>query len=187
MTNNRFMLSVALLDWIVSRVTHTFVLVVSGTSHNLPLIDGRGLSLSGNILDLTYHGHHRVWDKPIPTDFLLQHRREWRWGRCRRAGSKCKKNFHERYPGRYKSTLSLFILGHNWRQMKTWLTWSSFKSITNLLPLQELYTSISTLAQKLVLTLVNNELILEKSKFNPVRWKIRKHFRSEIHKSQISA
>ena len=39
------------------------------------------------------------------------------------------------------------------------------------LNLKELYTSISTLAQKLVLTLLNNEFILEKNNFDPVRTK----------------
>ena len=37
--------------------------------------------------------------------------------------------------------------------------------------LKELYTSISTLAQKLVLTFLNNKFILKKSEFNPVRAK----------------
>ena len=48
--------------------------------------------------------------------------------------------------------------------------------------LKELYTSISTLAQKLVLTLLNNEFILKILNSIPFGRKIRKHFRSKTPK-----
>lgn len=53
--------------------------------------------------------------------------------------------------------------------------------------LMELYTSISTLAQKLVLTLLNNEFILKILNSTPFGRKIRKHFRPKNHKSRFSA
>ena len=52
--------------------------------------------------------------------------------------------------------------------------------------LKELYTSISTLAQKLVLTLLNNEFILKNQISTPFGRKIRERFRLKNHKSQIS-
>ena len=54
-------------------------------------------------------------------------------------------------------------------------------------PLKELYTSISTLAQTLVLTLPNNEFILKILNSTPFGRKIRKHFRPKNHKSRFSA
>ena len=53
--------------------------------------------------------------------------------------------------------------------------------------LKELYTSISTLAQKLVLTLLNNEFILKILNFNPVRTKNPQIFSLKNHKSQLFA
>ena len=53
--------------------------------------------------------------------------------------------------------------------------------------LKELYTSISTLAQKLVLTLLNNEFTLEILISTPFGRKIRERFRLKKHKSQISS
>ena len=53
--------------------------------------------------------------------------------------------------------------------------------------LKELYTSISTLAQTLVLTLLNNEFILKILNSTPFGRKIRKHFRPKNHKSRFSA
>ena len=50
-----------------------------------------------------------------------------------------------------------------------------------------IYTPISTLAQKLDLTLLNNELVLKNRNSTPSGRKIREHFRPKIHKSQISA
>ena len=47
--------------------------------------------------------------------------------------------------------------------------------------LKELYTSISTLAQKLVLTLLNNEFILKILISTPFGRKIRKRFRLKNH------
>ena len=52
--------------------------------------------------------------------------------------------------------------------------------------LKELYTSILTLAQKLVLTLLNNEFILKIQISTPFGRKIRERFRLKNHKSQIS-
>ena len=52
--------------------------------------------------------------------------------------------------------------------------------------LKELYSSISTLAQKLVLTLLNNEFTLKILNSTPFGRKIRKHFRPKNHKSHIS-
>ena len=52
--------------------------------------------------------------------------------------------------------------------------------------LKELYTSISTLAQKLVLTLLNNEFVLKILISTPFGRKIRERFRLKNHKSQIS-
>ena len=60
---------------------------------------------------------------------------------------------------------------------------SSYKRLFNL---KELYTSISTLAQKLVLTLLNNEFILKIQISTPFGRKIRERFRLKKHKSQIS-
>ena len=54
-------------------------------------------------------------------------------------------------------------------------------------PLKELYTSISTLAQTLVLTLPNNEFILKIMNSTPFGRKIRKHFRPKNRKSRFSA
>ena len=54
-----------------------------------------------------------------------------------------------------------------------------FISIDNL---KELYTSISTLAQTLVLTLLNNEFILKILNSTPFGRKIRKRFRPKEHK-----
>ena len=59
-----------------------------------------------------------------------------------------------------------------------------FISIDNL---KELYTSISTLAQTLVLTLLNNEFTLKILNSTPFGQKIRKHFRPKNHNSQIFA
>ena len=53
--------------------------------------------------------------------------------------------------------------------------------------LKELYTSISTLAQKLVFTLLNNEFISKILNSTPFGRKIRKHFRPKNHKSRFSA
>ena len=53
--------------------------------------------------------------------------------------------------------------------------------------LKELYTSISTLAQKLVLTLLNNEFILEILISTLFRQKIREHFRLKNHKVKFPA
>ena len=52
--------------------------------------------------------------------------------------------------------------------------------------LKELYTLISTLTQKLVLTFLNNEFISKIQNSTPFGWKIRKHFWLKKHKSQIS-
>ena len=52
--------------------------------------------------------------------------------------------------------------------------------------LKELYISILTLTQKLVLTLLNNEFILEILISTPFGRKIRERFRLKNHKSQIS-
>ena len=53
--------------------------------------------------------------------------------------------------------------------------------------LKELYTSISTLAQKLVLTFLNNEFISKIRNSTPFGRKIRKQFRLKNHKSKIFA
>ena len=53
--------------------------------------------------------------------------------------------------------------------------------------LKELYTSISTLAQKLVFTFLNNKFILKILNSTPFGRKIRKHFRPKNPKSQFSA
>ena len=53
--------------------------------------------------------------------------------------------------------------------------------------LKELYTSISTLAQKLVLTLLNDEFVLEILNSTPFRLKIRKYFRPKKEKGQFWA
>ena len=50
-----------------------------------------------------------------------------------------------------------------------------------------LYTSISGLGQKLVLTLQNNEFVLRILNSTPVRLKIRKTFSAKNHKSKFSA
>ena len=63
----------------------------------------------------------------------------------------------------------------------------SFEKKEKIIKLKELYTSISTLAQKLALTLLKNELILKNRNSTPLGRKIRKHFRPKIHKSRISA
>ena len=61
-----------------------------------------------------------------------------------------------------------------------------FQRISIKKDLKELYTSISTLAQKLVLTLLDNEFILKILISTPFGQKIRKRFRLKNHKSQIS-
>ena len=53
--------------------------------------------------------------------------------------------------------------------------------------LKELYTSISNLAQKFVLTLLNNKFILKILNSTQFGRKIRKQFRPKNHKSQFSA
>ena len=53
--------------------------------------------------------------------------------------------------------------------------------------LKELYISVSTLAQKLVLALLNIELVFKVLNSTPFRRKIRKHFQPKNHKSQIFA
>ena len=55
-----------------------------------------------------------------------------------------------------------------------------------ILDLKELYTSISTLAQKLVLTPLNNEFIVKIQISTLFGRKIRERFRLKNHKSQIS-
>ena len=54
-------------------------------------------------------------------------------------------------------------------------------------PLKELYTSISTLAQTLVLTILNNEFILKILNSTPFGQKIRKHFRPKNARSTLKA
>ena len=51
--------------------------------------------------------------------------------------------------------------------------------------LKELYTSMSTLAQKLVLTLLNHEFISKILNSTPFGRKICKHFRPKNHKKSI--
>ena len=56
-----------------------------------------------------------------------------------------------------------------------------------ILRLKELYTSISTLAQKLVLALLNNKFIIILLNWNPFRQKIRKHFDQKTVRDNFSA
>ena len=53
--------------------------------------------------------------------------------------------------------------------------------------LKELYTSISTLAQKVGLTFLNNKFILKILNSTPFGRKIRKHFRTKNHKDRFFA
>lgn len=59
-------------------------------------------------------------------------------------------------------------------------------SFEDKLVLKELYTLIPTFAQKLVLTILNNEFIFKNLNLTPFGRKIHKHFRPKIHKVNFS-